>query len=101
MGKKLATISLALALAAASGASTALADPNNTTPTSPGACNMLNVLNSRDQQGYYGMAKSASTDGQHPDPNGIGPGQGVDLSAIMFPVVINSEAAGCTPANVE
>lgn len=97
MNKKLiTTLSLGFALATAAGPSTVLAQPNNISPDSPGACNMLNAQNG---EGYNGMFKSASPDGQHPDPYGAGPGQGVDLLPIMFPLVINSEEAGCTPAN--
>jgi hypothetical protein len=56
MTKKLiTTISLALAMSGV--ASTAVA-ANNTTPTSPGACNMLHT----DEHGYIGMMNDRHVD---------------------------------------
>lgn len=67
------TISLVVALATF-GASTAIA-ANNTTPASPGVCNMLHT----DEQGLIGMMND-----RH-------------VYDIMIPLVLASLDAGCTP----
>jgi hypothetical protein len=69
------TISLVVALATFGAASTATAEPNNTTPTSPGACNMLHT----NEQGLIGMMND-----RH-------------VYDIMIPLVLASLDAGCTP----
>jgi hypothetical protein len=75
MSKKLiTTMSLGFALATAGGASTALA-ANNTTPASPGACNMLHTSD----RGLSGMMND-----KH-------------VFDIMIPLVEASFGAGCTP----
>jgi hypothetical protein len=68
------TISLVVAFATFGGASTAIA-ANNTTPASPGACNMLHT----DYQGLIGMMND-----RH-------------VYDIMIPLVLASLDAGCTP----
>jgi hypothetical protein len=81
MSKKLiATISLVVALATLGVTSTAtadpkMADPNNATPASPGACNMLHTS----VTGLNGMMND-----RH-------------VFDIMIPLVEASVAAGCTP----
>jgi hypothetical protein len=76
MSKKLiTTISLVLALATAAAAPTALAEPNNATPASPGACNMLHTSDT----GLNGMMND-----KH-------------VFDIMIPLVEASFGAGCTP----
>jgi len=81
MSKKLfTTISLVVALATLSVASTAMADakmaePNNATPASPGACNMLHTSDT----GLNGMMND-----RH-------------VFDIMIPLVEASFGAGCTP----
>jgi hypothetical protein len=73
MSKKLiTTTSVVFALAAAGGASTAFA-ANNTTPASPGACNMLHTSDT----GLTGMMN---------DPH---------VFDIMIPLVVASLDAGC------
>jgi hypothetical protein len=74
------TISLVVALATLSVTSTAmadpkLADPNNATPASPGACNMLHTSDT----GLNGMMND-----RH-------------VFDIMIPLVEASFGAGCTP----
>jgi hypothetical protein len=74
MSKKLiTTISLVVALATFGAASTATAEPNNATPSSPGACNMLH-------------ASDAGLNGMMNDKH---------LFDIMIPLVEASLAAGC------
>ena len=81
MSKKLfTTISLVVALATLSVASTAMADakmaePNNATPASLGACNMLHTSDT----GLNGMMND-----RH-------------VFDIMIPLVEASFGAGCTP----
>jgi hypothetical protein len=72
--KLITTISLISALSMAGVASTAIA-ANNTTPTSPGACNMLHT----NEQGLIGMMND-----KH-------------VYDIMIPLVLASLDAGCTP----
>ncbi|HEV8654409.1 MAG TPA: hypothetical protein VGR85_02730 [Candidatus Limnocylindria bacterium] len=72
--KLITTISLISALSMAGVASTAIA-ANNTTPTSPGACNMLHT----NDQGLIGMMND-----RH-------------VYDIMIPLVLASLDAGCTP----
>jgi hypothetical protein len=72
--KLITTISLISALSIAGVASTAIA-ANNTTPTSPGACNMLHT----NEQGLIGMMND-----RH-------------VYDIMIPLVLASLDAGCTP----
>ena len=75
MSKKLiTTISLVVALATLGAASTATAEPNNATPSGPGACNMLHVSS----KGMDGMLKASD--------QGLG---------NMMALVRASEAAGC------
>ena len=74
MSKKLiTTISLVVALATLGVASTATADPNNATPASPGACNMLHASDT----GLNGMMND-----RH-------------VFDIMIPLVEASLGAGC------
>jgi hypothetical protein len=68
-------IALVVTLMTLGFASTANAGP--TTPTSPGACNMLNTA-------------AVGMDGMQNDPH---------FSDIMYPLVLTSLAAGCNPAN--
>jgi hypothetical protein len=76
MSKKLfTTISLVVALATLGSTSTAMADPNNATPKSPGACNMLHTSDT----GLNGMMND-----RH-------------VFDIMIPLVEASFGAGCTP----
>ena len=76
MSKRLiTTISLVVALATFGAASTATAEPNNATPTSPGACNMLHT----NEHGLIGMMND-----RH-------------VYDIMIPLVLASLDAGCTP----
>jgi hypothetical protein len=76
MRKKLIpTILLVFALATAGVASTVAAAANNTTPASPGACNMLHTSD----KGLNGMMND-----RH-------------VFDIMIPLVEASFAAGCTP----
>jgi hypothetical protein len=76
MSKKLfTTISLVGALATLGSTSTAMADPNNATPASPGACNMLHTSDT----GLNGMMNDKL------------------VFEIMIPLVEASLAAGCTP----
>jgi hypothetical protein len=76
MSKRLiTTTSLVVALATFGAASTATAGPNNATPTSPGACNMLHT----NEQGLIGMMND-----RH-------------VYDIMIPLVLASLDAGCTP----
>jgi hypothetical protein len=81
MRKKLfTTISLVGALATLGVTSTAIAgskiaDPNNATPASPGACNMLHTSDT----GLNGMMNDTH------------------VFDIMIPLVEASVAAGCTP----
>jgi hypothetical protein len=81
MSKKLfTTMSLVVALATLGVTSTALADPkisdpNNATPASPGACNMLHTSDT----GLNGMMND-----RH-------------VYDIMIPLVEASFGAGCTP----
>jgi hypothetical protein len=69
------TISLVVALATLGVTSTAMAAPNNATPASPGACNMLHTSDT----GLNGMMND-----RH-------------VFDIMIPLVEASFAAGCTP----
>ncbi len=71
--KLITTISLISALAMSGVASTAIA-ANNTTPTSPGACNMLHT----NEHGYIGMMNDRHVDD------------------IMVPLVLASLDADCT-----
>jgi hypothetical protein len=74
MSKKLiTTIALVIAFATLGVASTAMADPNNATPASSGACNMLH-------------ASEAGLDGMMNDPH---------VFDIMIPLVVASLNAGC------
>lgn len=74
MSKKLiTTISVAVAFATLGFASTALAGPNNATPASPGACNMLHASD----HGLAGMMND-----RH-------------VYDIMIPLVEASLNAGC------
>ena len=74
MSKRLiTTISLVVALATFGTASTATAEPNNATPTSPGACNMLHT----NEQGLIGMMND-----KH-------------VYDIMIPLIEASLGAGC------
>lgn len=76
MSKKLfTTISLVVALATLGVTPTAMAGPNNATPASPGACNMLHTSDT----GLNGMMND-----RH-------------VFDIMIPLVEASFAAGCTP----
>jgi hypothetical protein len=76
MSKKLfTTISLVVALAMLGATSTATAEPNNATPASPGACNMLHTSD----RGLSGMMND-----RH-------------VYDIMIPLVEASFGAGCTP----
>jgi hypothetical protein len=76
MSKKLfTTISLVVALATLGLTPAAMADPNNATPASPGACNMLHTSDT----GLNGMMND-----RH-------------VFDIMIPLVEASFAAGCTP----
>jgi hypothetical protein len=79
MSKKLiATISLVVALATlgvTAMANAKMADPNNATPKSPGACNMLHTSDT----GLNGMMND-----RH-------------VFDIMIPLVEASLGAGCTP----
>ena len=75
MSKKLiTTISLVVALATLGAASTATAEPNNATPSGPGACNMLH-------------ASDAGLSGMMNDKH---------VFDIMIPLVEASLGAGCT-----
>jgi hypothetical protein len=74
MSRKLfTTMSLFVALATLGATSTASADPNNATPASPGACNMLH-------------ANEAGLDGMMNDRH---------VDDIMIPLVVASLNAGC------
>ena len=74
MSKKLTTtISLSVALVTFAVTSPAMAGPNNATPASPGACNMLHASNA----GLSGMMN---------DPH---------VFDIMIPLVEASLGAGC------
>jgi hypothetical protein len=76
MSKKLfTTISLVVALAALGVTPTAIAGPNNATPASPGACNMLH-------------ASDKGLDVMMNDRH---------VYDIMIPLVEASFGAGCTP----
>jgi hypothetical protein len=76
MSKRLlAAISLIVVLATLGVTSTATADPNNATPASPGACNMLHASGA----GMNGMMNDRHVDD------------------IMMPLVEASLAAGCQP----
>jgi hypothetical protein len=76
MNKKLiTTISVVVAMATLGVTSTANADPNNATPASPGACNMLHTSDT----GLNGMMND-----RH-------------VFDIMIPLVYASFGAGCTP----
>jgi hypothetical protein len=59
--KQMATISVVFALATTAAAPTALAEPSNTWPDSPGVCNMFHVGNSA--VGFAGMNNSAHGQG--------------------------------------
>jgi hypothetical protein len=59
--KQIATISVAFALATTAAAPTALAEPSNMSPNSPGACNMFHVGNSTVE--FAGMDNSAHGQG--------------------------------------
>jgi hypothetical protein len=59
--KQIATISVVFALATTAAAPTALAEPSNRSPDSPGACNMFHVGNST--VGFAGMDNSAHGQG--------------------------------------
>jgi hypothetical protein len=72
--KLITTISLISALSTSGFASTAIA-ANNTTPASPGACNMLHT----NEHGLIGMMNDRHVDD------------------IMIPLVLASLEAGCTP----
>lgn len=74
MGKKLITIAFLAFTLAMPGVASPAGDPNNNTPSSPGACNMFNGAN-----GMNGMFN---------DPH---------FSDIMYPLVVASFTAGCTP----
>ena len=71
--KLMTTISLVVALATLAAASTATAGPNNATPSSPGACNMLH-------------ASDAGLNGMMNDTH---------VFDIMIPLVGASLGAGC------
>lgn len=73
--KPFTTISLVVALATLGVTPAAMADPNNATPASPGACNMLHTSDT----GLNGMMND-----RH-------------VFDIMIPLVEASFAAGCTP----
>jgi len=73
--KSIATILLLFALATAAVASMAVAAPNNATPASPGACDMLHT----NDHGLVGMMND-----RH-------------VFDVMIPLVEASLAAGCTP----
>ena len=74
MSKKLiTTIFLVVAMATLGVASTTTASPNNATPPSPGACNMLHA----NEAGLIGMMNDTHVDD------------------IMIPLVIASLNAGC------
>lgn len=74
MSKKLlTTISLVVALATLGATSTAMADPHDATPASPGACNMLH-------------ASDAGMNGMMNDKH---------VYDIMIPLVEASFGAGC------
>jgi hypothetical protein len=76
MSKKLfTTISLVVTLATLGVTSTAIAGPNNATPASPGACNMLHTSDT----GLNGMMNDRQ------------------VYDIMIPLVEASFGAGCTP----
>jgi hypothetical protein len=75
MSKKLITPILLVLAVAAAAVPTALAAPNNATPASPGACNMLHTSDA----GLEGMMND-----RH-------------VFDIMIPLVIASLDAGCTP----
>jgi hypothetical protein len=74
MNNRLITILLVVVFAMFGVGSTATA-ANNATPSSPGACNMLHT----NDAGLIGMMN---------DPH---------VFDIMIPLVVASEAAGCTP----
>jgi hypothetical protein len=73
VGKKLFTIAFLAFALAAPGVALAVGDANNTTPSSPGACNMFNA---------------ARMDGMFNDPH---------FADIMYPLVVASFTAGCAP----
>ena len=73
--KPFTTISLVVALATLAVTPSAMAGPNNATPASPGACNMLHTSDT----GLNGMMND-----RH-------------VFDIMIPLVEASFAAGCTP----
>jgi hypothetical protein len=73
--KPFTTISLVVAVATLGVTPAAMADPNNATPASPGACNMLHTSDT----GLNGMMND-----RH-------------VFDIMIPLVEASFAAGCTP----
>ena len=73
--KPFTTISLVVALATLAVTPAAMAGPNNATPASPGACNMLHTSDT----GLNGMMND-----RH-------------VFDIMIPLVEASFAAGCTP----
>jgi hypothetical protein len=71
--KKLFTIAFLAFALAAPGVALAVGDANNTTPSSPGACNMFNANR---------------MDGMFNDPH---------FADIMYPLVVASFTAACTP----
>jgi hypothetical protein len=73
VGKKLITIAFLAFALATPGVASAVGDANNNTPSSPGACNMFNAK---------------SMDGMFNDPH---------FGDVMYPLVLASFAAGCTP----
>jgi hypothetical protein len=75
MSERLVTTVLVIFALATPGVASAVGAAKNTTPTSPGACQMLNT-------------KGIGMDGMMNDPH---------FGDIMYPLVLASLATGCTP----